>query len=99
LDKLCFGRLTCVLAGGACRFADGSPRVLGAVLFLTGLFAVQQLSLRARLDRHFAKLIAEGAPASPSGANLHRAYVLLEIAKALGLILLILFQLMDFPRQ
>lgn len=45
-----------------------------------------------------AKLIAEGgASTSPSVANLHRAYVVLEVIKAFGLILLIAFQLLELP--
>ncbi len=87
--------LLMVLAG----LPDASPRVRAAALFLAGLFVVQQLALRSPLDRHIAKLITEGASASPRVANLHRAYVLLEVIKALSLILLIMFQLLDFPRQ
>ena len=78
---------------------EASPRVRGAILFLAGLFAVQQLALRFTLDRQITKLIAEGASANRSVANLHRAYVLLEVIKVLGLILLIPFQLLDFTRQ
>ena len=87
--------LLAVLAG----LPYASPRVRGEVLFLAGLFAVQQLALRSPLDRCIAKLIAEGASASPSVANLHRVYVLIELTKAFGLILLIVFQLLDLPLQ
>jgi hypothetical protein len=85
--------LLAVLAG----LPDDSPRVRGMVFFLAGLFAVQQLALRSPLDLHIAKLITEGASPSPSAANLHGAYVLLEVIKAFGVILLIVFQLLDFP--
>ena len=66
------------------------------VFFLAGL-SCRPTALRSPLDRHIAKLITEGVSASPSAANLHRAYVLLEVIKAFGLILLIVFQLLDFP--
>jgi hypothetical protein len=78
---------------------DESSRVRAMVLFLGGLFAFQQLVLRPPLDRQIAKSIVEEASASPSITNLHRAYVFFEVTKALGLVLLIYFQLLNFLPQ
>ena len=68
------------------------------VFFLAGL-SCRPTALRSPLDRHIAKLIGEAASVSPRAANLHRAYVLLDVIKAFALILLIVFQLLDIPLQ
>jgi hypothetical protein len=69
------------------------------VLLLAVLFPFQQIVLRWPLDRCISKSIAEGSSASPYVTHLHRAYVFLELTKALGSVLLIKFQLLDFALQ